>query len=330
MTNAIALTSGDPSGVGLELAGRAWELLKDEAPFFLIADKTHVKAATDVPLEVIGNPAEVVDVFPSALPVLHIPFRAAATVGSAQPENAKDIIRSIEMAVDFVKSGHAIGLCTNPINKKVLKDGAAFPYPGHTEFLAHLSGVETSVMMLCAPELRAIPVTIHIALSQVPDVLTDRLIEETLAITHRALLRDFGIHAPTIAVAGLNPHTGEGGTMGTEETDRIGPLLDRLRDQGMSLLGPLPADTMFHPQAREQYDAAVCMYHDQALIPLKTLNFSAGVNTTLGLEFIRTSPDHGTAFDIAGTGKADPTSLVEALRLARLMANNRMRYDKIG
>ncbi|MEK6204124.1 MAG: 4-hydroxythreonine-4-phosphate dehydrogenase PdxA, partial [Amylibacter sp.] len=201
------------------------------------------------------------------------------------------------------------------------------PYPGHTEFLAHLGGVKTSVMMLTSPELRTVPVTIHIALSHVKDALTDDLIEETITITHQALKRDFGIVDPRIAVAGLNPHAGEGGSMGSEEIDLIIPLLDKIRTQGIKLLGPLPADTMFHPTARAKYDVAVCMYHDQALIPLKTLNFSVGVNTTLGLPFIRTSPDHGTAFDIAGKGMADATSLIEAVKQARDMAGKRTQYD---
>jgi len=330
MTNPIALTAGDPSGVGLELTGLAWKQLKNERPFFLIADQTHVAAATDVPLKAITSPSQAKSVFKQALPVLHLPFASAPVVGSEQPENACDVIRSIEMAVEFVVSGQALALCTNPINKKVLKDGAQFPFPGHTEFLAHLGGVKKAVMMLCAPELRTVPVTIHIALSDVPNQLTDRLIEETLTITHRALARDFGLHNPVLAVAGLNPHAGEGGTMGTEELDCIAPLLEKLRQNGMSLIGPMPADTMFHEAARAKYDAAVCMYHDQALIPLKTLNFSAGVNTTLGLPFIRTSPDHGTAFDIAGKAIADPTSLVAAIRQAHLMAENRARYDNIG
>ena len=329
MTQAIALTAGDPSGIGLELSGLAWTKLKNEQPFFLIADQAHVKAATDVPVEIIANPQAAVSAFQSGLPVLHLPFAARPNIGQEQPENAKHTLQSIEIAVEYVMSGQAAALCTNPINKKVLKDGADFPHPGHTEFLAHLGGVKTSVMMLCAPELRAVPVTIHIALSEVQNTLTDALIEETLIITQRAMERDFGVKNPAIAVAGLNPHAGEGGTMGRDEIDRIIPLLDKMRANGMSVIGPMPADTMFHPQARAKYDVAVCMYHDQALIPLKTLNFSAGVNTTLGLPFIRTSPDHGTAFDIAGKGIADPTSLVEAIRQAHLMAQNRAQYDSI-
>lgn len=329
MIRPIALTSGDPSGVGLELTGQAWKHLKNEMPFFLIADPAHVAAVTDVSIKEISTPSDAPTVFQDSLPILPLPFAAQPTLGVEQPENAKHIIQSIEMAVDFVKLGQASAICTNPINKKVLKDGAAFRFPGHTEFLAHLGKVNTSVMMLTAPELRAVPVTIHIALSEVLNALTDELIEETLRITHHALLRDFGLSDPVIAVAGLNPHAGEGGTMGSEEIDRIIPLLDRLRTSGMSLLGPMPADTMFHPSAREKYDAAVCMYHDQALIPLKTLNFSAGVNTTLGLPFIRTSPDHGTAFNIAGMNIADPTSLIESIKQADQMARNRAHYDSI-
>ena len=330
MTKPIALTAGDPSGVGLEITGLAWKCLKNERPFFLIADQGHVETATDVPLKAITSPSQAESVFKQALPVLHLPFATTPIIGSEQPENAYSVIQSIEVAVDFVATGQALALCTNPINKKVLKDGAHFPFPGHTEFLAHIGGAKTAVMMLCAPELRAVPVTIHIALTDVPNKLTDKLIEQTLTITHQALVRDFGLQNPVIAVAGLNPHAGEGGTMGTEELDRIAPLLEKLRQSGMSLIGPMPADTMFHKTAREKYDAAVCMYHDQALIPLKTLNFSAGVNTTLGLPFIRTSPDHGTAFDIAGQAIADPTSLIEAIRQAHLMAENRTRYDSIG
>jgi 4-hydroxythreonine-4-phosphate dehydrogenase len=330
MTKPVALTSGDPCGVGLELSGLAWRNLRGDVPFFLIADHGHVVNATDVPTKVIKKPAEAMEVFKHALPILHLPFAAAPVIGTAQPQNTSSVIKSIELAVDFVLSGQACALCTNPINKKVLKDGVGFPYPGHTEFLAHLGGVKTSVMMLTSPELRTVPVTIHIALSHVKGALTDDLIEETITITHQALKRDFGIVNPTIAVAGLNPHAGEGGLMGSEEINFIIPLMDKIRTQGIKLLGPLPADTMFHPTARAKYDVAVCMYHDQALIPLKTLNFSVGVNTTLGLPFIRTSPDHGTAFDIAGKGIADATSLIEAIKQAREMARKRAQYDLIN
>jgi 4-hydroxythreonine-4-phosphate dehydrogenase len=229
----------------------------------------------------------------------------------------------IKSAVNLVKTGKACALTTNPIHKKALQDGAGFAFPGHTEFLGELGNIPCPVMMLSAPELRVVPVTIHIALNQVKTALTPALLEQTIRVTHAAMIADLNISAPRIAVAGLNPHAGEGGAMGGDEITLIRPVLDRLRLEGLDLRGPIPADTMFHGAARETYDLALCMYHDQALIPLKTLNFAAGVNTTLGLPFIRTSPDHGTAFDIAGTGRADPTSLKEALRAAWRMAKTR-------
>ena len=208
----------------------------------------------------------------------------------------------IARAVDLVQQGAAAAICTNPIHKKALKDGAGFAYPGHTEYLAALAGVDRVVMMLASDSLRVVPVTIHIALRDAPGALTADLLAATIRITRDGLIRDFGIAAPRLAVAGLNPHAGEGGAMGREEIDLIAPTLDRLRAEGFDLAGPLSADTMFHAAARSRYDAAICMYHDQALIPIKTLAFDEGVNVTLGLPFIRTSPDHGTAYDIAGQG----------------------------
>ena len=204
--------------------------------------------------------------------------------------------------------------------QEALKDGAGFAFPGHTEFLAHLAGVDRVVMMLACDALKVVPVTIHIPIAEVPRTLTEDLLTDTIRITHEGLRRDFGLTAPRLAVAGLNPHAGEGGAMGDDEARLIAPVIARLRDEGLAITGPLPADTMFHPAARARYDAAICMYHDQALIPIKTLDFAGGVNVTLGLPFIRTSPDHGTAFDIAGQGKADPSSLIAALRMAREMA----------
>jgi 4-hydroxythreonine-4-phosphate dehydrogenase len=205
---------------------------------------------------------------------------------------------------------------TCPIHKAALKTGAGFGFPGHTEYLAHLAGVDRVVMMLASDVLRVVPVTIHIPLSDVPGALTPDLLEQTIRITHAAMIRDFGIAQPRLAVAGLNPHAGEDGTMGHEDRDVIAPVLDRLRAEGLDLRGPLPADTMFHGPARARYDAAICMYHDQALIPIKTLAFDEGVNVTLGLPFVRTSPDHGTAYDIAGQGIARPDSLIAAIRMA--------------
>jgi len=314
----IALSCGEPSGIGPEIAAKAWGTLKDSVPFFWIGDPAHLPAAT--PVQTIGSPDEAIAASATALPVLPLKFAAAATAGQPDPMNAAGVIRAIELAVDLVRSGAASGLCTGPIHKKALIDGAGFKYPGHTEFLAALAGVERVVMMLASIQLRVVPATIHIALADVPNALTPDLLRETLSITRLGLERQFGIINPRIAVAGLNPHAGEGGAMGDEELTWITALLRDMEADGFNLSGPHPADTMFHAQARARYDAAVCMYHDQALIPIKTLDFDRGVNVTLGLPFIRTSPDHGTAFDIAGTGVANPSSLIEALKMAQTMA----------
>jgi 4-hydroxythreonine-4-phosphate dehydrogenase len=233
------------------------------------------------------------------------------------------VVAAIDAGVRLAMAGEVAALCTAPIAKKVLADGAGFAHPGHTEYLAHLAGGADVVMMLACDALRVVPATIHIPLADVPTALTPALLERTIRITHAGLIRDCGIATPRIAVAGLNPHAGEGGRMGHEELDWIAPLVGRLRATGLDLTGPLPADTMFHPAARARYDVAICAYHDQALIPIKTLDFAGGVNVTLGLPFIRTSPDHGTAFDIAGRGIADPSSMIAALRMARDMAERR-------
>jgi 4-hydroxythreonine-4-phosphate dehydrogenase len=317
----IALTSGDPSGVGPEIAVSARAQLGDSLPFFLIADPRHLPKGSAVRL--ITAPAEAASVPAGSLPVLAHGFAAPAHPGAPDPANAKAVIDVIARAVALVQSGEASALTTNPINKKALKDGAGFAYPGHTEYLAALAGNVPVVMMLACDALRVVPATIHIPLADVPGTLTADLLETTIRITAAGLIRDFGIAAPRLAVAGLNPHAGEGGAMGGEELAVIAPLLARLKAEGMNITGPLSADTMFHPAARARYDAAICMYHDQALIPIKTLDFAGGVNVTLGLPFARTSPDHGTAYDIAGNGVADPSSLVAALRMAWRMARAR-------
>ncbi|PLS20336.1 4-hydroxythreonine-4-phosphate dehydrogenase PdxA [Neptunicoccus cionae] len=318
----IALTSGDPAGVGPGITRAAWSALKEELTFFVIGDPRHFPETVE-----ISAPSKARAAMARGVPLLPLEFAAPATAGQPDHANAAGVIASIEQAVAFAKDGTASAVCTNPISKQVLIEGAGFPHPGHTEFLAELGGVERSVMMLTAPELSVVPVTIHIPLEQVKQALTADLLEDTIRITRAALVRDFGLAAPRIAIAGLNPHAGEGGVMGREEITLIEPVLQKLRAEGMEITSPLPADTMFHPAARATYDVAVCMYHDQALIPIKTLNFSAGVNVTLGLPFIRTSPDHGTAFGIAGKQVADATSLIEALRRARDMAKARALYD---
>jgi 4-hydroxythreonine-4-phosphate dehydrogenase len=315
----IAVTIGEPAGVGPEIAAKAWERLGARLPFFVIGDPAHLAGLGVRPVP-IARPADAAHAALSGLPVLPHPFPAPATPGRPAPENAAAVIAAIARGVELVTRGEAAALTTLPIHKKALKDGAGFRFPGHTEYLAHLAGVDRVVMMLACPGLRVVPATIHIPLAEVPAALTAELLRDTIRITDAGLRRDFGVESPRIAVAGLNPHAGEGGAMGREEIDLIAPVIAALRAEGLGLTGPHSADTMFHAGARAGYDAAVCMYHDQALIPIKTIDFAGGVNVTLGLPFIRTSPDHGTAFDIAGTGRADPTSFIAALQMAREMA----------
>jgi 4-hydroxythreonine-4-phosphate dehydrogenase len=314
----IVISCGEPAGIGPEVAARAWAALAGEIPMLWLGDPRHLPR--DIPHRVIDHPNQAAGTSVDALPVLPIDFGSAATPGQALPAHAKSVIAAIELGVALVRSGEAAALCTAPIHKKALIDGAGFAYPGHTEFLAALAEVDEVVMMLASEQLRVVPATIHIALDRVAEVLTPEKLRRVIGITRDGLHSQFGIDAPRIAVAGLNPHAGEGGAMGRQEIDWIAPLLDEMRGEGFDLSGPLPADTMFHPAARASYDAAVCMYHDQALIPIKTLDFDRGVNVTLGLPFIRTSPDHGTAFDIAGRGIASPSSMIEAIRLAHRMA----------
>ncbi|MRX51066.1 4-hydroxythreonine-4-phosphate dehydrogenase PdxA [Paracoccus sp. S-4012] len=309
----LILTCGEPAGIGPELAPLA--RAAGEA-FVWLGDPAHLPPGTRWTEDRAAEPG--------VLAVLPHRFPAAAWPGRPDPVNAAAVIEVIARAVELAQSGAAAGLVTAPISKLALKEGAGFAFPGHTEFLAHLAGGAEVAMMLASstvnPPLRVVPATIHIPLSAVPEALTPKVLERAIRVTAAGLSRDFGLPHPRIAVAGLNPHAGEGGAMGGEERDWIAPLLDRLRAEGFDLSGPLPADTMFHAPARARYDAAVCAYHDQALIPIKTLDFAGGVNVTLGLPFIRTSPDHGTAFDIAGTGRADPSSTIAALRMARAMA----------
>jgi 4-hydroxythreonine-4-phosphate dehydrogenase len=317
----VALTCGEPAGIGPEIAVAAWRALGTAVPFFLIGDPAHLPEGA--PHVVIASPAEAEAASAQGLPVLHHAFAGPRTPGTPDPAQAQSVIDVIARGAGLVQSGQAVGLCTAPIHKQALQEGAGFAHPGHTEYLAHLAGVDRVVMMLASNRLRVVPATIHIPLCEVPQALTVDLLEQVIRITHAALIRDFGVAAPRLAVAGLNPHAGEGGRMGVEEIEVITPVLDRLRADGFDLRGPISADTMFHAAARNRYDAAIAMYHDQALIPIKTLDFDRGVNVTLGLPFIRTSPDHGTAFDIAGQGVANPTSLIEALRMAQAMGQAR-------
>ncbi|MGB3243723.1 MAG: 4-hydroxythreonine-4-phosphate dehydrogenase PdxA [Sulfitobacter sp.] len=314
----IAISCGEPAGIGPEVAARAWAALSELVPMVWLGDPRHLPR--DIPYRIVGDCAEALRVSPTALPVLAHDFGSPATPGVPQAAHAQGVIDMIAQGVDLVRTGAAAAICTAPIHKKALKDGADFAYPGHTEYLAALAGVDDVVMMLASDQLRVVPATIHIALREVTSALTPASLRRTIEITHTGLRDQFGIAAPRIAIAGLNPHAGEGGAMGHEELDWIAPLIAQMQAEGFDLTGPLPADTMFHAAARARYDAAVAMYHDQALIPIKTLDFDRGVNVTLGLPFIRTSPDHGTAFDIAGKGIANPTSMIEAIKLADRMA----------
>ena len=321
MTRApLAISCGEPAGIGPEIAVKAWQILKDEMTAVWLGDPRHLPAQT--PFEVVQSPADAASVMPRALPVLPVRFAAEAQPGIANLQNAKGVMEAIAAGVDLVCADDCAALVTAPINKKILKDGAAFAYPGHTEYLAALAGPDYKpVMMLASDALKVVPATIHIPLDEVPQALTPEVLTDVIRITDEGLRQHFGVARPRIAIAGLNPHAGEGGAIGKQEVDWIAQLVTDIAATGIDVTGPWPADTMFHAAARKGYDAAIAMYHDQALIPIKTLDFDRGVNVTLGLPFIRTSPDHGTAFDIAGQGIANPTSMIEACKFAWHMAH---------
>ena len=328
-TTPLAITMGDPAGIGPELLLKAWRVRQTQhlPAFFAFADQALLmRRAQALGLEIAfetATPETASAIFARALPVAPLTHETNAVAGQPDPANAPAIIDSIERAVACVAQGLARGVVTNPIAKSVLY-AAGFAHPGHTEFLGelatrHYSGNYRAVMMLWAEELAVVPITIHIPLIDAPKKLTCELIIETGVIVAHDLATRFGITKPRLAFSGLNPHAGEDGALGREEIDVMTPALAALRDRGIDARGPFPADTMFHATARTGYDVALCPTHDQALIPIKTLAFDRGVNVTLGLPFVRTSPDHGTAFDIADKGVADPTSLIEAIRLADRM-----------
>ncbi|MFN3869159.1 MAG: 4-hydroxythreonine-4-phosphate dehydrogenase PdxA [Hyphomicrobiaceae bacterium] len=332
----LAVTMGDPAGIGPEIAVQAWFSRRQTGvgPFVVLADvdlmrqRTRRHGADSGTVMPVDELADAAICFDEHLPVLHVPLARASRPGAPDPANAPAVIAVIERAVEAVMRGEAAAVVTNPIAKSVLQ-AAGFAHPGHTEFLAaladaHVPGTRhTPVMMIASDALNVVPLTIHIPLGDVPGAVTSSGIVATVRIMNEALRRDFALAAPRIAVAGLNPHAGEDGRMGHEEIGIIAPAIAQLRQEGLHVTGPHPADTLFHAARRTGYDAALCMYHDQALIPVKTLAFDTGVNVTLGLPFVRTSPDHGTAFDIAGTGTASPSSLIAALRLARTMSERR-------
>lgn len=320
---------GEPAGIGGEIAMQAWLRRQKDGlqPFFMLDDTGRLKSLAeqlgwDVPMQAIAEPDEAFIAFDDALPVLPVPVEKIPLPGQPEPANASAVMRAIEIAVELCQSDRAAAIVTNPIHKAALY-AAGFKYPGQTEFLGALCGQPLPVMMLASDRLRVVPVTIHMSLRQSIETLTTELIFETARTTAMDLRDKFGIAQPRLAIAGLNPHAGEFGSMGTEDIDIVAPAVARLQAEGIAAVGPLPPDTMFHEAARAEYDAAICMYHDQALIPIKTLDFDSGVNVTLGLPIIRTSPDHGTAFDIAGKGIARPDSLIAALKLAARMARYR-------
>lgn len=331
-TAPLAVTLGDPAGIGPEIVAKAWLALRDCGPKFLVVgDAKSVAAATSGEpgiVRTISTPDEALGAFPTSLPVLDIPLPAAAVLGRPDPASAASVIRWIETAVDLTLTGKVRGVVTAPIAKAPLYE-AGFKFPGHTEFLGELTasapfeGVRGPIMMLTAADLRVTLVTVHTPLARVAGQLSIDGIVHAAQVTAQALRRDFGIAAPRLAVAGLNPHAGESGGIGGEEIEIVAPAVAVLRNLGIDARGPFPSDSLFHAEARARYDGVICLYHDQALIPVKMLDFWGGVNITLGLPIVRTSPDHGTAFDIAGQGIARPDSLIAALRAADEIALRR-------
>ena len=334
---ALALTMGEPAGIGGEIALKAWRAGRPDGagrsvPSFFVIDSPDRLGSLarlpgcNAPVIPIARADEAAAAFGDGLPVLPLDGNVRAETGRPDPESAAAVIESIDRAIDLVRSGGATAMVTNPIQKAPLM-AAGFGFPGHTEYLQHCADSGPVTMMLASPRLRVSLVTVHIPLAQVPASLTVEKVETAGRITAEALQRDFGIAGPRLAFAGLNPHAGESGALGSEENTIIAPAVAALRKAGIDATGPYPADTLFHAAARATYDAAVCMYHDQGLVPLKTLDIEHGVNVTLGLPWIRTSPDHGTALDIAGTGRASPSSLIAALQMAADMAQRRATAD---
>jgi 4-hydroxythreonine-4-phosphate dehydrogenase len=315
----LAISLGDPAGIGPEVVAKCWDSRAAFGlpPFVAVGDARSIERVWDGPLAPIEDMAEADSAFDVGLPLFHVGAAEADMPGRPSVAGAHCSLDSLELAVGLARSGSAAAVVTGPVSKVQLYE-IGFPHPGQTEFVAERCGIAPGnvAMMLAGPTLRTVPVTTHLAFIDVPGRLTPELIIARGRATLRGLQRNFGIAEPRLAVAGLNPHAGEGGTLGIEEQTVISPAIDALRAEGWQVAGPLPADTMFHAAARSRYDAALCMYHDQALIPLKALHFEDGVNMTLGLPIVRTAPDHGTAFDIAGQDRADPRAMAAAIRMA--------------
>jgi 4-hydroxythreonine-4-phosphate dehydrogenase len=314
---------GDPAGVGPEIVAKTWERRETDAlpPFFAIGECSSITAAWAGPVRAVSDPQEALACFAEALPVISVGDGRAIAPGLPDLDGARIALDSLEIAVGLTRSGVAAALVTGPVSKAQLY-AVGFTHPGQTEFVAERCGVASDLiaMMLVGPGLRTVPVTVHVPLRSVPDALTaDRIVAKGRAAA-RGLQRQFGIEQPRIAVSGLNPHAGEDGTIGREEIDVVAPAIERLRAEGIDASGPFPADTLFHERVRARYDVALCMYHDQALVPIKTLYFDEGVNMTLGLPIVRTSPDHGTAFNIAGRNQANPGAMIAAVQTAAACA----------
>ncbi len=326
----LAISVGDPAGIGPEIIGKAWEARKsaDLPPFFAIGDMGSFAPHWNGPVVKIDDPADSFAHFDSALPVIEVHTCLSVIPGEPDLDGAHCAYQALEMAIGFARAGSAAALVTGPVSKTQLY-AVGFTHPGQTEFIAERCGVSknNAVMMLAGPDLRVVPMTTHIPLASVGSKLDGRLIRQRLRATAKGLQRNFGIENPRLAVAGFNPHAGESGNMGREEIDIFEPAIAQIRSEGFDVVGPLSADTMFHAEARSHYDAALCAYHDQALIPLKTLYFHDAVNITLGLPVVRTSPDHGTAFGIAGQNIAMPHSMIAAIKMAEMAALNRQAAD---
>lgn len=315
----LAVSMGDPAGIGPEIIAKAWSARAPHMlpPFFAVGDPRAVSQVWDGPVVAISDPHEATAAFGDGLPVIAAADAGEVVPGAPDIDGARCALQSLELAAGLARSGAASAVITGPVSKKQLYD-IGFTYPGQTEFVAERCGVahENAVMMLAGPTLRVVPITTHIPLRSVASTISIELIVAKARATARGLQRNFGILKPRLAFAGFNPHAGEGGAIGSEEIDFLIPAIEQLQAEGIDAVGPYAADTMFHPRARALYDVALCLYHDQALIPIKTLHFDEGVNMTLGLPIVRTSPDHGTAFGIAGRNEAEPGAMIAAIRMA--------------
>ncbi|WP_028965951.1 4-hydroxythreonine-4-phosphate dehydrogenase PdxA [Sphingomonas phyllosphaerae] len=328
MDGPIVISMGDPAGIGPETIAKAWDARVERAlpPFVAVGDRRSIARVWDGPVAAVSDLNVVAEVFPDALPVLTVEDAGDIVPGQPDADGARCAVRALELATGLVRSGAGRALVTGPVSKAQLYQ-IGFTYPGQTEFVAERCGIarDNAVMMLAGPGLRVVPMTTHVALAEVPGLLTVELMLAKARVTARAMTRNFGIERPRLAFAGLNPHAGEDGALGQEEIEVMRPAIEILREEGIDVRGPLAADTMFHARARALYDVALCPYHDQALVPLKTLFFDDGVNITLGLPIVRTSPDHGTAFGIAGKGLAHPGATIAAILMAADAATHRAR-----